>query len=85
MKPPLAAGVPEGGSRVAEPQYADATFPVSGLDVSVPLERQTPHTTPLGVNVRTFEPTTLRGRGGSRCGLSQYIPQQVVAAGLVLP
>jgi hypothetical protein len=35
------------------------------------------NTTPVGVNVRGYEPLSQRRRGGSRAGLSQYIPQQM--------
>ncbi len=57
--------------------FLDEAFPVSGIDVSVALEQQRPQTTPLGVNVRAFEPETLRARGGSRPGLVKFIPVQV--------
>jgi hypothetical protein len=53
---------------------ADLFFPINGVDVSSSLELQTPDTTPLGTNVRAFEPTTNRARGGSRPGLSKFIP-----------
>lgn len=59
----------------AKPQFSDLWFPLNGSDVSVALEQQIPDTTPLGLNVRAFEPQTMRARGGSRQGLSQYIPQ----------
>jgi hypothetical protein len=61
--------------------FLDQFFPVAGLDVSVALEMQTPDTTPEGVNVRVFEPGTYRARGGMRCGLSKYIPQQLPIGG----
>jgi hypothetical protein len=61
----------------APEQLADMPFPLSGLDLSVEYERQTPGSTPIGLNVRGFEPLTMRQRGGSRPGLSQYIPEQV--------
>lgn len=44
-------------------------FPVGGLDLSVGHDKQPPGTTPVGENVRAFEPRTQRARGGSRCGL----------------
>lgn len=55
-------------------QQRDVLFPIYGTDISCALEQQPPDTTPLGINVRTFEPQTLRARGGSRPGISQYIP-----------
>jgi hypothetical protein len=51
---------------------------VQGIDVT---GQQNPQYwgrgTPLGINVRGFEPIQNRKRGGSRCGLSQYIPAQL--------
>lgn len=61
----------------APPDISDLFFPINGTDVSIELEQQTSDTTPLGVNVRAFEPTTQRARGGSRAGLGQYIPEQL--------
>ncbi len=57
-------------------QIADVFFPINGVDVSTALEKQVPDTTPVGINVRAFEPTTNRARGGSRPGISQYVPAQ---------
>lgn len=59
--------------RTKNPEYADLPFPLRGIDVSVPLGLQPKLTTPIGENVRGFEPITGRGRGGSRPGLSRYI------------
>lgn len=75
--PPPAQGAPQQGTRNNDPQQADVYFPIAGVDVSQALEMQTPDTTPLGINVRACEPSTLRMRGGSRPGISQYIPAQV--------
>lgn len=55
----------------------DLLFPVKGLDVSQPFERQPPQTTPTGVNVRAFETLTQRMRGGSRPALSKYVAGQL--------
>lgn len=71
------AGPPQPGSRLPGAQLADLFFPINGLDVSVSFEWQTPDTTPEGVNVRTFEPSTNRARGGQRWGLSKYIEQML--------
>lgn len=67
-------------------------FPRAGVDLSMgfgkqPI-RQLPDgtyvkTTPLGINVRTFEPTTNRARGATRPGLSKYISAQVNGANLI--
>lgn len=67
--------------------YVDLHFPKAGLDVSGPLAKQPARpmgnkqyarTTPSGVNVRTFEPSSNRDRGGSRCGMVKYIPARIV-------
>lgn len=58
-------------------QFIDAAFPIHGLDTSHGFEEQIPLTTRLGVNVRAFEGTTQRGRGGSRPGLAKFIPAQL--------
>ncbi len=50
---------------------AELLFPTGGIDVSTEFEMQAPGTTQMGQNVRAFEPTTLRMRGGSRPGLSR--------------
>ena len=58
-------------------QFSDFQFPIHGLDRSRGFSFQTAGTTIRGANVRAFEPSTLRGRGGSRPGLVQYIPDQL--------
>jgi hypothetical protein len=60
-------------------QFADPAFPVLGIDLSRPFDVQRDGTTFEGENVRAFEPSTLRGRGGSRPGLSRYIIDPVPA------
>lgn len=52
-------------------------FPIAGLNTTCEFSRQPPDTTPAGVNVRTYETITDRARGGSRPGLTQFIPQLV--------
>src|SRR5260370_1279695 len=51
-------------------------FPLQGIDVSTEYELQPAVTTPTGLNVRGYEPGTMRARGGSRPGILQYVPQQ---------
>src|SRR5271168_3261881 len=58
-------------------QISELLFPINGVAVNIALETQIPDTTPIGVNVRAFEPQSLRARGGARQGLSKYIPQQL--------
>jgi hypothetical protein len=62
---------------MANDQYLDAIFPIYGIVLSMEYELQPPDTTSQALNVRGFEALTLRLRGGSRCGLSKYIPQSV--------
>jgi hypothetical protein len=40
--------------------------------------------TPVGLNVRGYESATQRLRGGSRCGLSKYVPTQVVGSRFIV-
>ncbi len=59
---------------------AEMTFPLQGLNVATVYDQQPPGTAPVGLNVRSYEALTSRARGGSRPGLSQYIPAQVDGA-----
>ncbi len=63
--------------------FADLTFPLHGLDNTNEFEIQRPGTTPVGENVRAFEPLTGRGRGGARPGLSRYIDDLVNGISLI--
>lgn len=58
-------------------QFVDMKFPTGGVDLSQGFASQGQGTTPIGQNVRTFEPLTLRGRGGARPGVSKYLPVQL--------
>jgi hypothetical protein len=60
---------------MAEPQNLDVPFPVGGMEVSVAYGDQPPNTTPLGVNVRSYDPILDRRRGGCRVGLSKFADQ----------
>jgi hypothetical protein len=62
---------------IAPESFVDLPFPVKGIDVATELEHQPPQTTPVGVNVRAFEPSTQRARGGARPGLVEYLNTQV--------
>lgn len=55
-------------------------FPLAGVDVSCEVDRQTPRTTPLGVNVRACDPGTLRMRGAARAGLTKLVDETVSGA-----
>lgn len=63
--------------------YTDLTFPLRGIDISRPFSQQPPQTTPIGQNVRAYEPATGRARGGARPGLSKYIAAQVFSQSLI--
>jgi len=62
---------------MAPESFVDLPFPVKGVNVATELEHQPAQTTPLGQNVRAFEPSTQRARGGARPGLTEYLPSQV--------
>lgn len=70
----------------------DVHFPRAGVDVSDPFGRQPARpaghgqyarTCAMGVNVRGFQPGTLRQRGGSRSGLSKFVSGALVAGWVV--
>ncbi len=72
----------------AESVCVEMAFPLAGIDLSMPLERQPARqigegqyarTTPAAMNVRGFDTDTGRSRGGARPGLSKYISTPVVA------
>lgn len=67
-------------------------FPLAGINVAAPLERSPSvqlstgdytKFTPLGVNVRGYTTATNRLRGGTRPGLSRYIPRPLDAGWIV--
>lgn len=63
---------------MADEQEVGIIFPLAGLETTCEFGRQPPDTAAQGVNVRSFEVISKRSRGGSRCGLTRYINQQVV-------
>lgn len=72
--------------------FAELLFPEAGIDLSRGYGDQRPKEMPGGAygrtcrdafNVRTFEPSTGRARGGSRRGLSKYVAPAVVADWLI--
>jgi hypothetical protein len=64
----------------AQESLVEQLFPLNGLNVASTYDSQPSGTTPVGLNVRTFEALTRRGRGGTRPGLSRYINAQVSGA-----
>lgn len=58
-------------------QFLEMPWPASGLDVTDEFAMQAARTTTIGVNVRTFEAITRRGRGGVRPGINRYIDARV--------
>lgn len=67
----------------AKESFVDLRFPAKGIDLSQAFGQQQPGTTPLGQNVRAFEPSTARARGGQRPGLLKYLPGQVNGTGAI--
>ncbi len=72
---------------MADDVFVDVHFPKAGIDRSMGFGKQPNRPLPggdyartcaIGQNVRAFEPTTNRGRGGQRPGLSKYITAPVV-------
>lgn len=57
----------------AADSFTDLRFPLGGVDLSRAFSFQQTKTTPVGRNVRAYEPATGRARGGSRSGLARYI------------
>jgi hypothetical protein len=58
-------------------------YPYSGIYQLHGYEQQPPGTSRLALNTRAYEPSTMRRRGGSRPGLSQYIAAQPAGPGLI--
>lgn len=72
--------------------FVDLHFPSSGVDISSAFSRQPnkdiggglyARSTPIGLNVRGYEPITQRVRGGSRPGLARYNPSAVIAGWII--
>src|SRR6266542_1119051 len=72
--------------------FVDLHFPACGIDLSRGFDRQPnrpmqngkyARTTPMGVNVRAFDPSTGRARGGQRAALARYINERVSGAHLI--
>jgi hypothetical protein len=61
----------------ADERFVELYFPVGGLDLSQEFQGQGPQTTPDAQNVRAVDPESQRERGGSRCGITRYINQQL--------
>lgn len=63
--------------------FFNLAFPNNGIDQSCDFQGQTPGTTPTGTNVRAFDVSKKRMRGGSRPGLSRYIDAKVEGTNLI--
>lgn len=59
--------------------FFEMPFPQKGLELRYPYGLQPVLTTPTGTNVRVHEALTARARGGSRSGISKYVPEPAVA------
>jgi len=72
--------------------FIDMHFPAAGIDQSAAWDRQPnrpvaggryARTTAFAMNMRGYEPSTLRNRGGTRCGLKRYISTPLVSGWIV--
>jgi len=63
--------------------FINMTFPQNGIDRAMGFSSQRGGTTPLGHNVRTFDPRTDRARGAQRSGLTRHIDAKVNGAALI--
>lgn len=72
--------------------FSNLAFPLAGIDLSMPFSRQMPRkdgqgnfnrTCAAGFNVRGFEAYLQRARGGTRPGLSKYVPVSLVDGWIV--
>lgn len=64
---------------MADFQTTDLSFPLRGENLEWEFGDQPGLTTRLGKNVRAYEPSSDRARGGSRSGLSRFLLNQVPA------
>jgi hypothetical protein len=62
---------------LTEESFIDMPFPLKGIDLSKGYGMQQPGTTVIGQNVRAYEPTSARARGGQRNGIQKYIQGQI--------
>lgn len=53
--------------------FVDMRFPLLGINTSNAYLKQPKDTTPAAVNVRAFDGSTNKARGGSRCGLTPFL------------
>lgn len=67
----------------AKESFADMQFPAKGIDLGMAFSAQREGTTPVGLNVRTFEPGSNRARGGQRPGLSRYLAARPAGNSLI--
>lgn len=67
-----------------DPKFLEWTFPVAGIDRQEEFQEQPALTTPVAKNVRAFEPSSDRGRGGSRPGISKYLTDQLPSGSNVI-
>lgn len=63
-------------SQPHEDRFADLEFPSRGVNDVASVNFMPQGFTPVGYNVRLFESLTGRARGGSRSGLTKFIPAQ---------
>jgi len=59
--------------KVTDEVFVDMRFPLLGLNTSMAYLKQPANTTPAAVNVRAFDGSTNKARGGSRQGLTPIL------------
>lgn len=62
-------------------ELVDIRFPERGMDLSDAFGSQPQATTANGTNVRLYEPSTDRARGGSRPGLVRFVDDRLPKVG----
>lgn len=69
-------------------QLRELFFPFGGVYVACAFDQQPAGTTPIGFNVRAYEPSASRRRGGARPGLTKHfteaLPAELQNLGLVV-
>lgn len=53
--------------------FCDLRFPLLGINTSMAYLKQPQGTTPSAINVRAFDGSTNKARGGSRSGLTPFL------------
>lgn len=62
---------------MAKPKAIRVTFPLKGLNTALAFDQQPPLTSPSLSNVRPFDPSEERARGGKRPGMIKAYSTQI--------